>query len=84
MCESGSGWQSGISSDVFFAAMIPASWAVASASPFGSSRRRRAVSGAIRTVAAATARRRESGFAADVHHLHVAGLADVREVAHRR
>src|SRR4051794_15802057 len=42
--------------------MIPASWAVVSASPFGRSRSRRAVSGAIVTDAAATARRRESGF----------------------
>ena len=33
-----SGWQSGISSDVRFAAMIPASCAVVSASPFGRSR----------------------------------------------
>ena len=45
MRVSGSGWQSGISSAVRFAAMIPASCAVTSASPFGSSRRRRAVSG---------------------------------------
>ena len=70
--RSGSGWQSGISSLVRFAAMIPATCAVASASPFGSSRRRRAVSGAIRTAARATARRRESGFAADVDHPDVA------------
>src|SRR6476620_3689122 len=42
--------------------MIPATCAVARASPFGSSRKRRAVSGAIRTVARATARRRESGL----------------------
>src|SRR5580765_1158625 len=62
MCESGRGWQSGISSAVRFAAMMPASCAVASASPFGSSRSRRAVSGAIVTVAAATARRRENGL----------------------
>ena len=58
----GSGWQSGISSAVRFAAMIPASWAVVSASPFGSSRSCRAVSGAMRTSAAATARRREAGL----------------------
>src|SRR5262249_50277426 len=38
-------------------------WAVASASPFGNSRRRRAVSDAIRTRPCATARRRERGFA---------------------
>src|SRR5512133_2745716 len=42
--------------------MIPATCAVARASPFGNSRNRRAVSGAIRTVARATARRRESGL----------------------
>src|SRR5581483_9320154 len=35
-CVSGSGWHSGISSAVRFAAMIPASCAVVSASPFGS------------------------------------------------
>ena len=57
-----SGWQSGISSLVRLAAMIPASWAVVSASPFGSSPRRATVSGAISTVARATARRRESGL----------------------
>ena len=61
-CESGSGWQSGISSDVRFAAMIPASCAVASASPFGSARRRAAVSGAMCTTARATARRRCDGL----------------------
>ena len=60
--ESCSGWQSGISSLVRLAAMIPATCAVASASPFGSSRSRRAVSAAIRTSARATARRRETGF----------------------
>ena len=71
-CDSGSGWQSGISSAVRFAAMIPASCAVVSASPFGSSPSRAAVSGAIRTTRArdgATAlhrlvrRRRPSGLA---------------------
>ena len=62
--------------------MIPASCAVVSASPFGRSRRRRAVSGAIRTTARATARRRCDGFAADVDHLHRPALVDVREVAH--
>src|SRR4051812_12064151 len=51
-----------MSSLVRFAAMMPATCAVASASPFGSSRRRRAVSGAIRTVACATARRRDIGL----------------------
>ena len=64
--------------------MIPASCAVASASPFGSSRSRAAVSGAMRTVARATARRRESGFVADVDHPHGPRLVDVGEVAHRR
>src|SRR4249919_594578 len=62
MCDKGSGWQSGISSLVRFAAMMPASCAVTSASPFGSSRSRRAVSGAICTAARATARRCESGL----------------------
>src|SRR5690349_7367304 len=61
-CVRASGWQSGISSAVRFAAMIPASCAVASASPFGSPRSCRAVSGDMRTVAAATARRRDSGL----------------------
>src|SRR6478735_6850403 len=42
--------------------MTPATWAAASASPFGRSRSRRAVSGAMRTVARATARRRETGL----------------------
>src|SRR6266568_2707875 len=42
--------------------MIPAIWAVASASPLGRSRRRRAVSADIVTVARARARRRESGL----------------------
>ena len=43
--------------------MTPASSAVASASPFGRSRSRCAVSGAMRTRADATARRRDSGLA---------------------
>src|SRR5690348_5299270 len=42
--------------------MIPASCAVTRASPFGSSRRRRAVSEAIRTEPRAIARRREAGL----------------------
>src|SRR5256885_9991275 len=42
--------------------MIPATWAVVGASPFGSLLRRRAVSGAIRTVARAIARRRDNGL----------------------
>src|SRR5262245_61701442 len=61
-CESGSGWQSGMRLLVCFAAMIPASWAVVRASPFGRSWMRRAVSGAISTVARAIALRRESGL----------------------
>src|SRR5581483_742954 len=61
-CESGSGWHKGMSSLVRLAAMIPASCAVVSASPFGSSRSRRAVSGAMRTLARATARRRDCGL----------------------
>src|SRR5581483_7557159 len=48
-CVSGNGWHSGISSDVRFAAMIPAICAVVSASPFGSAPSRPTVSGAIRT-----------------------------------
>src|SRR5581483_7965735 len=52
-----------MSSAVRFAAMIPASCAVARASPFGRSRRRFAVSGAMRTTARATARRCCTGFA---------------------
>src|SRR5829696_9116543 len=51
-----------MSSEVRLAAMIPATCAVAMASPFRSSRSCRAVSAAIVTVAAATARRRETGF----------------------
>src|SRR5436190_4096466 len=62
MFDKGNGWHSGISSAVRFAAMIPATWAVASASPFGRSRSRRAVSGAMRTSARATARRRETSL----------------------
>ena len=46
-----------------FAAMMPASFAVTSASPFGSSVRLRASLGAIRTRPRATARRRSGGFA---------------------
>src|SRR5688500_15092813 len=42
--------------------MIPASCAVVNASPFASSRSCRAVSGAMRTSAAATARLRETGL----------------------
>ena len=61
-CESGSGWQSGIRLLVAFAAMIPASLAVVSASPFGRSRRRRDVSGAISTAPRATALRRIGGL----------------------
>ena len=64
---------------VRFAAMIPASCAVVRASPFGSSRSCRAVSGAMRTSAAATARRRESRLVADVHHADCARRVDVRE-----
>src|SRR5881397_1870703 len=59
----GNGWQSGINSLVRFAAMMPASCAVVRASPFGSSRSRRAVSPAMRTVALAVARRRDIAFA---------------------
>src|SRR3954466_9712087 len=57
-CVSGSGWQSGISSLVRFAAWMPASLAVTSASPFGSEASCPTVSGATRTTARATARRR--------------------------
>ena len=64
--------------------MIPASCAVASASPFGSSRSRRAVSGAIRTVARRDRAPPRQRLAADVDHANRAGLVDMREVAHRR
>src|SRR5512145_2204716 len=56
------GWQRGMSSDVRLAAMTPAICAVSSASPFGSVSSVTAVSGAMRTVALATARRRDVGF----------------------
>ena len=55
--------------------MIPATCAVASASPFGSSRNRRAVSGAIRTVARATRAAPCERLAADVDHANVTRLA---------
>src|SRR5262245_45089519 len=42
--------------------MIPATWAVVSASPFGKSPSLATVSGAMRTTARATARRRTIGF----------------------
>ena len=84
MCVSGSGWQSGISSRVRFAAMIPASCAVVSASPFGSSRRRCAVAGAMRTRPDATARRRDSGLPPTSTIRTVSGLVDVRQLGHRR
>ena len=61
-CVSGSGWQSGISSHVRFAAMIPASCAVVSASPFGRSRAARRL-GRHAHPPRATARRRDSGLA---------------------
>src|SRR3954463_16214221 len=59
---SGSGWQSGMSSEVRLAAMIPASCAVVSASPLGSERRAPAVSALMRTRPEATARRRSEGL----------------------
>ena len=46
-------------------------------------RSRRAVSGAMRTLARATARGADSGLRADVDHVHAARLVDVRELAHR-
>ena len=61
--SSGSGWQRGMRRLVSFAPMIPASFAVVSASPLGRSRSRRAVSGAISTAPRATARRRTGGLA---------------------
>src|SRR5215208_2948458 len=62
--ESGSGWQSGISSAVRFAAWIPAIRAVPTTSPFGASPRAiaAAVSADIRTVARARARRSVTGL----------------------
>ena len=81
-CESGSGWQSGISSAVRFAAMIPASCAVVSASPFGRSRSRAAVSGAMRTTRARDGTAALRRLAADVDHLHRAALVHVRQLVH--
>ena len=74
-----SGWQSGISSLVRLAAMIPASLAAATASPFGSSESREAVSGATRSVA--SARSHDGARAAslpDVDHPDLTGLVQVR------
>ena len=72
-------------SAVRFAAWIPAICATTSASPFGRARRRAAVSGAIWTVASATARRRGQGLPADVDHGDLARcLVHVGEIAHRR
>ena len=53
----GSGWQSGISSQVRFAAWMPATWATANTSPFFTPPLRMAstVSGLQRSVASATA-----------------------------
>ena len=72
--------RAGSSSLVRFAAMIPASWAVARASPFGSepSLRRRLGRHAHRGAGdGATARQR---LVSDVHHAHGSGrLVDVRE-----
>src|SRR3954452_9091075 len=62
MLVSGSGWQSGTSSEVRLAAMMPASSAVARASPFGSERSAVAVSALIATRPDATARRRSCGL----------------------
>src|SRR4030088_3009883 len=61
----GSGWQSGISSEVRFAAMIPATRATPRASPFASSEARIAsrVAAAIRTTHSAVASRRVSALA---------------------
>ena len=79
---SGSGWQSGISSDVRFAAMIPASCAVVSASPFGRSPSRATVSGCSSTTRACDGAAALLRLAADVDHAHRAGLVDVRQLTH--
>ena len=58
---------------VRFAAWMPAIRATASASPFGSARRRSAVAGAMRTRPRATARRPGERLVPDVHHADIAG-----------
>ena len=78
------GWQSGISSLVRFAAMIPASFAVVSASPFGRAPRRPAVSGAIEHGAAGDRTASRERLRADVHRHDRAVGCDVREVRHAR
>src|SRR6266478_1360412 len=61
----GRGWQSGIRSEVRFAAMMPATRATWSASPFGvPSRTARNVGGAIRTTHSASASREVIGLPA--------------------
>ena len=64
--------------------MMPASWAVASASPFGSvaepPRRRRSHADRPRAHGAPTRQR----LAADVDHPNVARLVDVGELVHGR
>src|SRR5256714_6953533 len=64
-CVSGRGWHRGMSSAVRFAAMMPATRAVSSGSPFGVRRSRTAstVPGDISTRALATARRAVASFA---------------------
>ena len=77
------GWQSGMSSLVRFAAMIPATLRVASASPFGSSRRIRAVAAAIRTRPGRPPGAAHRLLGADVDHPDGARLVDVRQVVHQ-
>ena len=73
-----------MSSLVRFAAMIPASCAVASASPFGSSRRIRAVSGGHPHLGPRDGAPAHRLLAADVDHADGARLVDVRQVVHQR
>ena len=62
--ETGSGWQSGMSSGVFLAASMPATRATAKTSPLGSrpSVISRSVSGDIRTLPVAVATRAVTGL----------------------
>src|SRR6478609_3574292 len=64
MAASGSGWQSGIRVDVLFAAMMPASRAVCTASPFfrAPARTRRRAAADMRTRPRATASRAVTGL----------------------
>ena len=80
--ESISGWQSGISSDVFLAAAIPAMRAISSGLPLGFSGSFASTSGCIRTKAWARAVRLVAGFGRNIHHARAAGGIVVRELFH--